>query len=86
MPDPAIVTDGGVQAQLAQISMELGKQSVQLAVIGTKLDTVLTDTSDHEGRIRALEKFRWTLMGGVITISAGFSALGTWIGFLVTHH
>jgi hypothetical protein len=35
----------------------------QLAVINTKLDTLLATQTDHEPRIRKLEQFKWVLMG-----------------------
>jgi hypothetical protein len=85
MAEQPIPDASGIQGQLAQINIELGKQSTQLAVINTKLDGVISSASDHEGRIRALERFRFTLLGVVLTTSAAFSALGTWIGYVIGH-
>ena len=41
---------------------------------------------DHEARIRVLERFRFTLVGAILAVSAATSALGTYIGYVVTHH
>lgn len=35
----------------------------QLAVISTKLDVLIEQRSDHEMRIRGLEKFKWVMAG-----------------------
>lgn len=35
----------------------------QLAVINTKLDTLLVQRDDHETRLRSLERFKWLLLG-----------------------
>lgn len=44
----------------------------QLAVINTKLDLLIEQRTDHETRLRSLEKFRWTL-AGVALASGGVS-------------
>jgi hypothetical protein len=36
---------------------------VQLAVISTKLDVLIEQRTDHETRVRALERFKWVLLG-----------------------
>ena len=35
----------------------------QLAAISVKLDLLLVGKDDHEVRLRALEQFKWVLMG-----------------------
>lgn len=35
----------------------------QLAVISTKLDVLIEQRTDHEIRVRALERFKWLLLG-----------------------
>ncbi len=66
----------------SQILIELGKISAQIAAMNEQLKSI----PDHESRIRALERFRFTIVGAVITVSAVFSGLGTWIGVVLTHH
>jgi hypothetical protein len=34
-----------------------------LAVINTKLDVLIEQRTDHEARIRVLERFKWVLLG-----------------------
>jgi hypothetical protein len=38
----------------------------QLAVINTKLDVLIEQRTDHEVRLRSLEKFRWVLAGAAL--------------------
>lgn len=45
----------------------------QLAVINTKLDVLIEQRTDHETRIRALEQFKWVLVG-VALASGGVGA------------
>jgi hypothetical protein len=64
-------TSGGI---LAQILMKQGEMGVQLAVMNEQLK-VLTD---HEVRIRALERVRWQMAGIGATIGM-FSAFLGWL-------
>ena len=65
-----------------QILIELGKISSSIAVMTEQLKAV----PDHESRLRALERFRFSLMGAVVVISAAFSGIGVWVGTIITHH
>lgn len=82
MPDAVQqTTDGGLQGQLAQISMELGRQSTQLAIIGTKLDSVISNSTDHEARIRVLETSKAKIIGAASSVgllSGGTATLIYW--------
>ena len=55
------LTDGN---PTAMILLELGKQSTQLAVVNTKLDSLISAKDDHEARLRALEAAASTMAGG----------------------
>ncbi len=59
--------------------IELG---AQLAVIHEQLRAI----PDHESRLRALERFRFTLMGAAIAVSAAVSGVGTWLGLMISRH
>lgn len=63
----------------AQILLRLGEMSTQLALINQKVDGI--PVADHEVRIRALERFRWTLAG----LWVAGSAIGGLAGFLLGH-
>lgn len=78
MTTPA-ATRNTTDGMLAQILVEQGKQGVQLAVIAEQLKVM----PDHESRLRALERFRFTIVGAAVGISALMSALGTWIGAVI---
>jgi hypothetical protein len=58
----------------AQILLKLGEMGIQLAVITEQLKPV----TDHETRIRSLERFRWMLVGAC----GGVSGL---TGYLLGH-
>ena len=85
MPDTA---GDGMQAQ---VLIELGKQSRDLAVISTKLDSVLTAQTDHEQRIRSLEDQSRMVQGGrdaharVVSYGAVFAAIGSAVAAYVHH-
>lgn len=42
----------------------------RLARIETKIDTLLSSKSDHETRIRGLEKRSWLIAGAAVIVSA----------------
>ena len=44
----------------------LASLRTELAVISTKLDLLIEQRSDHEGRLRSLEQFKWALMGACV--------------------
>lgn len=52
-------------------------QDVVLGRIETKLDRALLDLGDHERRLRALERWRFVVVGAGSTIGATIGALGT---------
>lgn len=41
---------------------------------------------DHENRIRMLEASKFKLYGAAVTLSVVGSAMGTWIGIVLSHH
>lgn len=65
-------------SMLAQLLLEQGKMSRDLAIANTKLDTIVTDTNDHETRIRALERVRWQMAG----IGAFVGLIAAFLGWL----
>lgn len=69
MPD-----DPGTTPLLAQILLEQGKLSSQMAVMSEKLNAI----PDHEARLRALEKARWPLPT-VASIAAVSAAAAAWV-------
>jgi len=51
----------------------------------TRIEIADKERTDHETRIRTLERFRFTLLGAACAVSAGTSILATWIGLNVHH-
>jgi hypothetical protein len=65
---------------IPQWAVELTKQVAILnEKIPTHVDWVERNMKDHEVRLRALEQFRWILMG--VAIASG--GVGAWIGRLL---
>ena len=69
----------------ADLYRELIGMRVDVARVITKLDMAEKVDQDHEGRIRQLERFRFTLLGAAVAASALFSGLGAWIASGLTH-
>lgn len=53
---------------------------VQLAVINTKLDVLIEQRTDHETRLRTLERFRWLLLGTAVSAGPLVNALVSTLG------
>jgi hypothetical protein len=72
MIPPGAVTTADLYRELVGIRTDMAKNLVRLEV-GAAVDT------DHETRIRQLERFRYLLLGATIVVSAAVSAFGTWV-------
>lgn len=57
--------------------MEDTTVETQLAVINTKLDVLIEQRSDHETRLRSLEKFKFVLAGFCLAGGGASGALAT---------
>lgn len=55
----------GNAAQLTAISTQLASLTTR---VDGRLDTTQLTITDHEARLRLLEKFRYTLMGAVVAL------------------
>ena len=64
---------------LAQILLKQGEISTTLAVMNETLKAI----PDHEFRIRALERFRFTLAGLSVVGGVAAGTVGYWIGHVV---
>ena len=84
MGDDVTIPAGAVTT--ADLYRELIGMRVDVARALTKLDAAAAIDSDHEQRLRALERFRFTLLGASVVASAVFSALGAWIVSGVVAH
>jgi hypothetical protein len=73
----------GQEATQAQILIALGELKSQVAVVDTKLGAIPTE--DHENRIRALERFRWTIGGLALAGGAASSLVGYLLGHAGVH-
>ena len=93
-----------IAADTSALRIDLAKAITHMERIDTRNESADKLHSDHEGRLRtlekidadglhalhgrvsALEKFRYTLAGGLALLALVFSALGAWIVTAVTHH
>ncbi len=53
---------------------ELGEKQTQTLVEIGKLQEQVKGIPDHESRIRSLEKWRWSLVGGLGLLTTAFTA------------
>jgi hypothetical protein len=77
------VTVADLYRELADLRTDMQQVITNLKVIKA---TAPVQLADHEGRIRTLERFRFTLLGAAVVVSAIVSAAGTWIGLALAHH
>lgn len=54
----------------ADLFRELTNMTVKLAVIESQTTRAEQQYSDHETRIRAIERFRWTLFGAAAAVGS----------------
>jgi hypothetical protein len=69
----------GTGTVTSQILIKLGEISAQMAVMAEQLRAV----SDHEVRLRALERYSFKTIGAAVGISAVMSAIVTWVGVVI---
>jgi len=63
----------------ADLYRELVGMRTDMVRAVTRLEIADGIDKDHESRIRALERFRYLLLGATIVVSAAVSAFGTWV-------
>ena len=80
-----MVTAADVVREITAARGELAAANTRLAVIDVRTQSVATSVSDHEGRIRVLEAFRWKLMGVAVTVAVVSGTLSGFIGWALGH-
>ena len=83
--EPEVTIPSGA-VTTADLYRELIGMRVDVTRAITNLDAADRVDQDHEGRLRQLERFRFTLLGAAIAASAIFSGIGTWIASGLAHH
>jgi uncharacterized protein involved in exopolysaccharide biosynthesis len=56
---------------------DLRDLAVTVARIESKLDRVLEDAADHEDRVRALERWRWIVVGAALGTGAAAGGISS---------
>lgn len=79
MIPPGAVTTADLYRELLGIRTDVVRAMVRLE----SADEV---HKDHEMRLRALEQFKWKLLGAVLAGSAAVSAATTWVGLALSQH
>lgn len=80
------VTNADLYRELVGMRTDVGRALTRLEVIDARNKTADTIHADYETRLRALEAFRWKLVGLALAVSLLSSALGIWISYLAEHH
>jgi hypothetical protein len=89
--------DGRFTITLRDVYEAQQAENGQLAAIGTQLATLTARVDerlgsgqrkmeDHEKRIRAIERFRFTLVGAAMATSAVSSTIGALVVWALSHH
>jgi hypothetical protein len=74
------------QAENGQL-MSIGTQLATLtARVDERLGSGARKMEDHEKRIRAIERFRFTLVGAAMATSAVSSTIGALVVWALSHH
>ena len=63
----------------ADLYRELTSMTVKLAVIEAQTTAAQHVDTEHENRLRALERFKWALFGGAATVGAGAGVIAALI-------
>lgn len=56
---------------------ELSEKQTRTLVEIAKLQEQVKDVPDHESRLRSLERWRWSLVGGLGLLATAFTAYGS---------
>jgi hypothetical protein len=71
---------------LTRIQTDLAKALTRLEVVDARNAAADKLDSDHEGRLRSLEAFRWKLTGVMCLLSLFSGTGGVVIGWALTRH
>ena len=77
--------DRHVYRELVGMRADITRALTRIEVIDSRSTDSDKFHADHENRLRTLERFRFSLLGAAVAVSAEVSAAGTWIGFALTH-
>lgn len=83
---PGAVTIADLYRELVLMRTEVGKALTHIEVINSRNTDADKLHSDHETRIRTLERFRFTLAGLALAGGTAMGLLGAIIERALTHH
>jgi len=83
---PGAVTLADLYRELVGMRSEIGRALTRIEVIDSRSEEADRLHSDHETRLRTLERFRFSLMGAAVAVSALVSAIATWIEVSIVRH
>lgn len=75
-----ISQQGAMATDISALRENIGKAIIRLEVIDTRNRAADMDHGDYENRLRALERFRYTLAGLAVIGGILAGLLGTYIG------
>jgi hypothetical protein len=82
---PGAVTTADLYRELVGLRTDITRTLERLAVIDSRNRGADQIDTDHETRLRALEAFKWKLIGAAIVVGAGAGGAASWIALAVTH-
>ena len=75
-----MVTMGDIYREITAMRADVTRALTRIEVIDSRNIDADRIHADHEGRLRALERFRYTLLGVCIVVSGASSFVGYLIG------
>ena len=79
MPEPIHVQTSSDGGMLAQILVTTTQTQTDVAVMKEQMKAI----TDHEGRIRSLERFKFTVAGGSFFGGLISGGVGYWLGHVI---
>jgi hypothetical protein len=80
------ITVKDLYVELQGMRSDLVRAVTHMERIDARGEVAANELADHETRLRALERFRWSLMGAAASAGAIAGAVGGWAGYLLGHH
>lgn len=80
------VTIADLYRELTGMRTDIGKALTRLEVIDARDQAAAEVDRDHEGRLRALEAFRWKLVGIALCISVAAGLLSGYLTYVIETH
>jgi hypothetical protein len=82
---PGVITVADLYREMSGMRADVGRALERLTVVEVRNSAADTIHTDHEARIRVLERFRFTLMGAAMLAGSAAGVIATLITSGVHH-